>query len=524
VTLAPDRRHVDDVPPARAKAPEGEQLAFRVARNAGVLAASNVLVRGLGMGMMIVLARYLGPEPYGIYQRSEAFVFLFSIVVNLGLDMILTREVARHPSRASEYFSGILACKALTGIVAYGIVISLAAARGYSGDLLWGIRVFGIVLLANSLSETCGAVFQGLQEMRYMALAQIAAQGVFLTLGVTFVLLGRGLHWILGALVLGSLVQCVFSATVLRRGFHLRWQYPGLATVRFLLRESIPLALAASFALIYQQIDAVLLGEFKGNAEVGWYKAGAKFLLVFTVLRDSLMVSVYPVFASLGATEPKRLATLLSRVVRYQVGIALYFVLGFVLLSRLAPALLGADYHNSGSMLPILGWILLPQTISIACGRALIASGDQARMLWSTGSSLAVNVALNLLWIPRYGILGAAAAGVASEIVVAGLNVWLVNRHVGPTHFVRELWRPVAAAALAGAVMIPLRHLSLFIGFPLLALAYGGSLLLFRAVTREELAQLGRLARAWLAATRVRGRLPARWVARGGSWLGDREP
>jgi O-antigen/teichoic acid export membrane protein len=524
VSLAPDRRHVEDAPPPRPPRPAGEELAFRVARNAGVLAASHVLVRGLGMGMMIVLARYLGPEPYGIYQRSEAFVFLFSIVVNLGLDMILTREVARHPARASEYFSGIVVCKALTGLVAYALVISIAAARGYSGDFLWGIRVFGIVLLANSLSETCSAVFQGLQEMRYMALAQIAAQGIFLTLGLTFVLMGRSLHWILGALVLGSLVQCAFSATVLRRSFHLRWIFPGFATVRFLLRESIPLALAASFALIYQQIDAVLLGEFKGNAEVGWYKAGAKFLLVFTVLRDSLMVSIYPVFASLGASDRPRLATLLSRVVRYQMGIALYFVLGFVLLSRLAPALLGADYHNSGSMLPILGWILLPQTISIACGRALIASGDQARMMFSTFSSLAVNVALNVWWIPRYGIMGAAAAGVASEIVVAGLNVWLVRRYIGPTRFVRELWRPVAAAALAGAVMIPLRHLSLFLGFPLLALAYGLSLLLFRAVSRDELGQLGRLVRAWLAATKIRGRLPARWVAKSGSWLGEREP
>jgi O-antigen/teichoic acid export membrane protein len=211
-------------------------------------------------------------------------------------------------------------------------------------------------------------------------------------------------------------------------------------------------------------------------------------------------------------------------VVRYQVGIALYFVLGFVLLSRLAPALLGASYHNSGSMLPILGWILLPQTVSIACGRALIASGDQARMLYSTGSSLAVNVALNLWLIPRYGILGAAAASVVSEIVVASLNVWLVRTRIGPTRFIRELWRPVAAAAVAGLVMIPLRGLLLLAGFPLLAVAYGLSLLLFRAVSREELSQLARLGRAWLAAARKRGRLPAKWVGRGGPWMGDREP
>jgi O-antigen/teichoic acid export membrane protein len=524
VSLAPDQDLVPEngSPPGEPER-QASALAFKVAHNAGLLAVSNVLVRGLGMGMMIVLARYLKPGPYGTYQRAEAFVFLFSIVVNLGLDMILTREVAKHRARASEYFSCILVCKAITGLLAYGIILGVAASRGYSGDLLWAIRIFGAILLLNSFSETCGAVFQGFQEMRYVALAHLAAQVVFLSAGLTCVLAHRSLHWILACLALGAITQWVFSAVVLRRAFHVRWSFPGFATVRFLLRESLPLALAASFVLVYQQIDAVMLGEFKGDAEVGLYKAGAKFLLLFTVMRDSLMVSIYPVFASLGRSEPARLSSLLSRVVRYQVGLGLYFILCFILLSRLAPALLGPEYVHSGTLLPILGWILLPQTISIACGRALIATGRQDRLLISTGLSLGVNVGLNLMWIPRWGILGAAGASVVSEIVVAALNVLLVRRVIGPTHFTRELARPVLAAALAGAAMFPLRHLHLVVAFPLLALFYLIALFLLRAVSKEELKQLGTLARAWLHAARKSGRMSAKWMGRG-AWIEDGEP
>jgi len=522
VSLAPDQElETESGPPAPAR--EASTLAFKVAHNAGLLAVTNVLVRGLGMGMMIVLARYLGPGHYGTYQRSEAFVYLFSIVVNLGLDMILTREVAKHRSRASEYFSGILVCKAITGLVAYGLILGVAMSRGYSGDLLWAIRIFGAILLLNSFSETCGAVFQGFQEMRYVALAHLAAQLVFLSTGLACVLTHRSLHWILASLALGAVAQWIFSALVLRRSFHVRWSFPGFATVRFLLRESLPLALAASFVLVYQQIDAVMLGEYKGDAEVGLYKAGAKFLLLFSVLRDSLMVSIYPVFASLARSEPGRLSTLLSRVVRYQVGIGLYFILCFVLLSRLAPALLGPSFHHSGSVLPILGWILLPQTISIACGRALIASGKQNRLLLSTGISLGVNVGLNLMWIPRYGILGAAGASVVSEIVVAWLNAGLVRKEIGATRFTRELWRPALAAALAGAAMFPLRRLPLVAAFPLLGLFYLVALFLVRAVSRDELRQLGAIARAWLKAARRGGRLPAKWMGRG-AWIEDGEP
>jgi PST family polysaccharide transporter len=524
VSLAPDQElESPGAPGTDGPERKAEGLAFRVAHNAGLLAVSNVLVRGLGMGMMIVLARYLGPGSYGTYQRSEAFVYLFSIVVNLGLDMILTREVARHRTRASEYFSGILVCKAITGIVAYGLILGIAMSRGYAGDLLWAIRIYGAILLVNSLSETCGAVFQGFQEMRFVALAQLAAQVVFLSLGLSCVLAHRSLHFILGSLALGSLAQVTFSALALRRSFHVRWSFPGFATVRFLLRESLPLALAASFVLVYQQIDAVMLGEYKGDADVGIYKAGAKFLLLFSVLRDSLMVSIYPVFASLARTEPKRLGPLLSRVVRYQIGIGLYFVLCFVLLSRLAPVLLGPSYAHSAAVLPVLGWILLPQTISIASGRALIATGRQNRLLLSTSTSLAVNVGLNLMWIPRYGVTGAAAASVVSEVVVATMNVILVRRAIGPTHFVRELWKPALAAALAGAAMIPLRGLKLVFAFPLLALFYVVALFLLRAVSREEIQQVKTVARAWLRAAKRRGRLPAKWMARG-AWIEDGEP
>ncbi|HEV8481144.1 MAG TPA: oligosaccharide flippase family protein [Candidatus Eisenbacteria bacterium] len=522
MSLAPDQeleRPGTGSDPAR----DAQALAFRVAHNAGLLAVSNVLVRGLGMGMMIVLARYLGPAHYGTYQRAEAFVYLFSIVVNLGLDMILTREVAKHRARASEYFSGILVCKAITGLIAYAIILSVAQARGYSGDLMWAIRIFGFILLLNSLSETCGAVIQGVQEMRFIALAHLAAQVVFLSVGLASVLTHRSLHWILGALALGAMTQLVFSSLVLRRSFHVRWSFPGFATVRFLLRESLPLALAASFVLVYQQIDAVMLGEYKGDAEVGLYKAGAKFLLIFSVIRDALMVSIYPVFASLAKSEPGRLSALLSKVVRYQLGIGFYFILCFVLLSRLAPVLLGPEFHHSAAMLPILGWILLPQTISIACGRALIASGRQNRLLISTSTSLGVNIGLNLMWIPRFGILGAAAASVVSEVVVAYLNMRLVRKEIGHTHFTRELWRPALAAALAGATMFPLRSLKLVIAFPLLGIFYLVALFLLRAVTRDEVVQLRTLLVAWLAAARRRSKLPAKWMARG-AWIEDGEP
>ena len=68
----------------------GRGVASRILHNTVLLTASSLVVRALGLAMVMVLARYLGATGYGTYQRAEAFVFLFSIVANLGLDFILT--------------------------------------------------------------------------------------------------------------------------------------------------------------------------------------------------------------------------------------------------------------------------------------------------------------------------------------------------------------------------------------------------------------------------------------------------
>jgi O-antigen/teichoic acid export membrane protein len=453
-----------------------------------VLTVASLAVRAMGLGMVMVLARYLGAEGYGTYQRAEAFVFMFSIVANLGLDFILTREVARRSAHVSEYLSGVITLKLLLWPLCFALILGLAHARGYQGTFLWGIWCYGAILLLYAIGQAFDGVFQGLDSMRFTAFANLANQAAFVALGLTFVLLHKDLRWVLSALVIAGMVRLAVSASLLTR-LHISWTRPSPGTLWYLLRQAIPLALAAGFVTVYYEIDSVLLGDLKGNNEVGWYKAGSKFLLLFGVLRDSFLVAIFPVFASVGDGDRKRMSNLMTQAVRYQLIVALYFVLCFVLLSRIAPKLLGQDFVNTAKVLPIMAWILIPQTISITMGRALVATGNQARLMGATGLALLVNVGLNLALIPRYGYLGAAAAGAASEIAVALANVYYVHRHVAPTHLTRVMVRPVIAAALVGSLLYLLPGLDLVLAFPLAGLLYVAGLLALRTFSAAEVGQ-----------------------------------
>ena len=452
------------------------------------------------MGVTIVLARYLGAESYGIYQRSEAFVLLFSVLANLGLDMILTREVARDRTSSARSFWVVALCKVLLSAAALALVLWLIPIRGYEGTLGQAIQLFAILLVVNAFVQSADAVLQGLQAMRELAFITVLAQVVWSVGALYCVWSDRGLLWIIGFLLVSATTHLAVSLFVLHRQGALRWEPPRWSRAGFFLREALPLAFAASFVILYQQIDAVMIGDLKGNTEVGWYKAGAKVLLVFSILRESFMMAVFPILAALVHQDPERLTQFFTRAVRYQVIVALLFVIGLISFGRLATFVFGTEFRETARLLPLLGWITIPQIISITSGRTLIAAGHQSRLMVSTSVSLGVNVVGNLFLIPRYGIQGAAVASIVSECVVAALNLFYVHRYVCRTHLLVSLFRPMVAALLTAAVIYPLRERSIFWTTLLAFAVYIVALLLTRTFTGAEIAQ----AKAFLKSLRER--------------------
>jgi O-antigen/teichoic acid export membrane protein len=487
----------------------GGGVASRILHNTVLLTASSLVVRALGLAMVMVLARYLGAKGYGTYQRAEAFVFLFSIVANLGLDFILTREVARHGPRVSEYLSGVVVLKLLLAPLCLALVLGAAYALGYREPLLlWGIGCYTIVLLLTALGQAFDGVFQGLDNMSFTAIANLVNQFVFVALGLAFVLLGKDLRWILSALVVAAVVRLAVSMGLLAR-LRIGWTRPSLGTLWYLLKQSIPLAFAASFVVVYAQLDAVMLGDLKGDAQVGWYRASGKFLLFFTVLRDSFLVAIFPVFAAVPAGDRARLGNLVTQAVRYQMIAAFYFIACFMLLPRIAPKLLGVEFIPTARVLPIMALVLIPSTVSITMGRVLVATGNQKRVMIATGITLLVNIGLNLALIPRFAYMGAAVAKVAGEVVVALVNVYYVHRYVARTHMVRSLLRPALAAVLVGVFLYALPGLRLYEALPLAGLLYLAALFALRTFSADELRRLRRTAHEGLARWRGKRGLAA---------------
>lgn len=190
----------------------------------------------------------------------------------------------------------------------------------------------------------------------------------------------------------------------------------GTSTVS-LIREGIVLGAVGVVGLLYLRIDVVMLGLFIGDSEVGFYFTAARILESSFIVPHIVMLVVFPRLAnSAGARN------LLKRTV---IGLGLLSVLATIVLAAsgrwIIPQIYGADWTHTGQILTLLSLAAPAVFLGYVLTQTLVAGDLQERYLVVAVTGLALNIALNLVLIPRFGGMGAAGATVLTEwIVTAG--------------------------------------------------------------------------------------------------------
>lgn len=226
-----------------------------------------------------------------------------------------------------------------------------------------------------------------------------------------------------------------------------------------LMREAAPFALSGVFIAIYFRMDSVLLNVLQGPAAVGLYGSVYRFFEALVLVSAAYRSVLFPIMARSADGPPEALGVLCRKSFRVQ----LIFTVGVAVLvtvesRRIVEVLLGPAYAEAAPALAILMWAL-PAAFMLDTLLHLLAAQrrqiDTARVVAITA---AFNVALNLVLIPRWSILGAAAATVASELVCFALMFATFRRTVPGTGLARAIRAPLAAgiaAALAMAALAP---------------------------------------------------------------------
>jgi len=392
--------------------------------NTSWLLGERVLRMVVSLFVGIYVARYLGPERFGLLSYSLSFVWLFSSLSSFGLDDILVRELVKRPKQRKNLLGTVFWLK-VCGAVVMGIAIAAALHfKTEDEQTYWMIALITFGFLFQS-TNVVDFYFQSQVQSKFAVRAQ-AIQLILTSLFKIYLVWNQAeLIWFAFALMLDQAVVAVLFLLVYHWKigwfpfFSFRW-----TEAKKLMIDAWPLIFAGMVVSVYMKIDQVMLKEMLDAKAVGVYAAAVKLCEAWYFLPTALIASLFPAVIEAKIKSKtlydKRVQNLYDLMVWSSIAVALPTTL---LADWVILILYGIDFQEAADVLRIYIWAGVFVTLGIASSKWLIAENLQRYLFFRTILGALLNVGFNLWLIPIYGIKGAAIATLVAQGTVGFLSL-----------------------------------------------------------------------------------------------------
>lgn len=450
----------------------------------------------------LVIGRLLGPEGYGAIALGSAALATVSTLVLLGMHTGVGRFLPRYddPARRRGVLVSAFQLVLPLSLLAGGGLIVFAepiAASVFSDESVAPVlRVFGLAMPFASVEKLAVGGIQGTKRSTPKVFVEnVTAHITRLVLAVIILALGFDAAGVAWAYVLGHAAAAMLGVYYLYRYTSLFTRTEATPMHRELLAFSAPLIVSSIMVKILADIDTFLLGYFVSTADVGIYNVLYPLATMLTAVLASFGFLFVPILSELHAegdvAEMKHMYQLVTKWI-FMVSLPI------VLVIALFPELLlrytyGPDYVEGAFALSILAVGFFIHAVAGPNYKTLTAMGNTRLIMYDNIGAAALNVALNVVLIPRYSYLGASVATVISYFLLNVAYSTQLYTRTGIHPFGASLFKPATiAVASIGAVYLVVTSLvtvTIFVFVPLFALflaIHAVVTLRFGGIEREE--------------------------------------
>ncbi len=428
-------------------------ISRKIAFNVIISTGARVIGTALALIIVAFITRYLGQAGFGDYITVLAFMYIFSVVADLGLYSITVREISRLGADEEKIASNAFTLRLISGLLIFGFGALIASFLPYSTPVKLGIALSALGFWFLSNAQVLMGVFQKHLRMTRPALAEVIGRAAQLSLVAFFIWCDWGFLSLMFALIAGGLVNFSLVYLFSQKFVKVRLRFD-LSLWRVLLKNSIPLGIAAVLVMIYFKLDAVMLSLMKGSVAVGIYGLAYKILeslIFFPAMVVGLIMPLLSRFAFVDWPKFKRVA---QRTLEILLIFIFPLIVGTIFLSPAIIQLIGGEkFIASASVLNLLivatGIIFLGALFS----NTIIALKKQKTLAWIYGIGAVVNVGTNFIFIPKYSYWGAAGTTVFTEVLVTVLMGVVIYKTLGYFFSFKLLAKIILAALVMGSFL-----------------------------------------------------------------------
>lgn len=374
------------------------------------------IIAGLLVGIWV--ARYLGPEQFGIFSYVLAFTAIFAGIAKLGMDGIVVRELVNNPGNHDTYLGTAFWLKFFGAFLVMGVMAVIVPFT--SNDTPTNLFIFIIA---------AGLLFQSFEVVEFYFQSQVLAKNVSICkviqlalssmIKIYLVISEAGLIDFVLVTAFDAFSLAVSYAIVYKlRKKAMFYKKFDIGIAKKILKDSWPLIFSAIVVSIYMRIDQIMIKEMLGEYEVGIYSAAVRLSEAFYFIPMLITASLFPAILNAKKQSEELFKQRLQRLYTFMVWTAIAIALPITFLSDwLILLLYGQPYQAAGQVLMIHVWAAVFVFIGVSFGQYLLVENFTLVAFQRTLLGAVSNVLLNLWLIPLYGMLGAAIATLLAQFV-----------------------------------------------------------------------------------------------------------
>jgi O-antigen/teichoic acid export membrane protein len=466
-----------DLEPRAVTEPSIDGTGRRIVVNTAYRSVADIGAKLLSLALYAVMARRLGPAGFGIYTFALSLVPILVTLGDFGQDKVLIREVARDRGRLDELFVNTLTLRVSLILPVILVAGAVGPLVGLDGDTRLVVLLLGLAWVLERVTSTCFAVFQAFERLGFVPIVLILQRGFAAAVGIGVLVAGGSVVAVAAVYLVSAALAAGVAVILLRRRVAQPRMRVDVSRWGPLMRAAAPIGIASTFSTLLFRSDAVILGVLTTSAVVGEYGAAFRLFETTLFLSWSVAAGVFPVFSRLTTSTDPPLSWAFERGLKLATALTLPLAVGAAVLAPgVIEVVYGPGFERSPEALILLAPAIALHPIGYVCGHLLISQDRQHVLTWTFGAVAAVNIAANVLLIPRFSLFAAAVTTSSSEVLLTGVLLLFARRQTGEIRWVRTMAGPCVAAVVAGVVMALLRA-----SFPVAvaagALSYAGVLL-----------------------------------------------
>lgn len=366
----------------------------------------------------IWIARSFGPSNYGYFSYIFAYVGIFSFIANLGVNDILIRELVDKPEQKNKLLGTAFRILSYGGIFAF-LASSISVFFLETNPLIRALIILYSSIFIWSPINVVVAYFQATIQAKKNAQAQIVGMILTSLLKVFLLLTNQGIIWLTLAFVLDYVITSIlYLMNYIHSGLKFQgWEYDRQVAKK-LLRSSVFLMLSAAASYVLLKIDQVMIKFFLDETAVGLYSVAVKLSEIWYFIPAITCASLFPAIINSKKNNPVQYRNRLYKLYMF-LGLSGFLIA--IPITILAPQIItilfGSAYIESVNILKIYVWSGIGLFIMTGINRYFMAENQLKSIFIYSLISVIMNIVLNLILIPRIGLLGAAWATLVSYLI-----------------------------------------------------------------------------------------------------------